>query len=585
MTRILLSGDSHADISHVGAMHAKAKKFDCDKIFILGDYGWWPKDKKGMKFVEACSDMNMPVYFLPGNHECVSSDTRAITKRGFISYDELRDDDEVLSVDDDDEAIWLPIEEIIINNYQGEMVQAFSRSVDMLMTPRHRVVYKNYKTQWKEHLAEDWDHVEPNMIKLVVSGLNSKEDYDISDDLITLFGWSMTDAGFTKGYWQYYQRKPNIQKITDTLHNLQIEFNYYERFREIHEICGKPTKSNYPECTLSLSKEDSYNLPWDMTKDVFPEWVWKLSERQVKIFIDTVTDGDGSLSTDGKTSGVIYCSYIPLLENLMLLMIQNGYRVKVSEPVAGDIRLFYCKANTVSFDKSVQEKNNLYPKLSTVQYKGHVWCLKVPNGRFFVERNGKIALTGNCWEDLEKHEKYPDYNDEGFIEVYHNIYYAPTGFRWEWDGVKFLSVGGAYSIDRNHRVKFISWFPQEIITEEDIDKILVIESDFTHSVDIILSHDAPAGVDMAMEFACRFGDMKAFDLDSGTETNMQRLRWACDWWKPSHLYHGHWHLRYTQEHQFYDSFSRESYDIMITGLNCNQTGGEAFHVLDTKDIK
>ena len=220
------------------------------------------------------------------------------------------------------------------------------------------------------------------------------------------------------------------------------------------------------------------------------------------------------------------------------------------------------------------------------------WWPKDKQGKKFIEACSKLDfpiyfLRGNhedC-EDLEKHEEYPDFNDEGFIVTAPNVFYAPTGFRWKWDGVKFLSVGGAYSIDRRYRTKFISWFPQEIITQEDMKKIQVTDISLKTEMDVILSHDAPAGVDMAMEFACQFGDMEAFDLNPGTETNMRRLRWACDWWKPSHLYHGHWHLRYTQEHQFDDSFSRESYDIMVTGLNCNQTGGEAFHILDTKDIK
>lgn len=220
------------------------------------------------------------------------------------------------------------------------------------------------------------------------------------------------------------------------------------------------------------------------------------------------------------------------------------------------------------------------------------WWPKDKQGLKFIDACSQLDyplyfLPGNHedWGDLEKHEQYPDYNDEGFIEVASNVFYAPTGFRWEWDGIKFLSVGGAYSIDRKYRTKFISWFPQEIITDEDMKKIQVTDISLKREMDVILSHDAPAGVDMAREFATTYGGAKWFDLDPGTARNMERLRWACDWWKPTHLYHGHWHLRYTQEHQFYDSLSKESYDIMVTGLNCNQSGGEAFHVLDTKDIK
>jgi hypothetical protein len=56
---------------------------------------------------------------------------------------------------------------------------------------------------------------------------------------------------------------------------------------------------------------------------------------------------------------------------------------------------------------------------------------------------------------------------DGFVEVTDRILWAPRGHRWTWQGVRFLALGGAFSIDRQYR-KLDSgrwgWFKEEVIT-------------------------------------------------------------------------------------------------------------------------
>lgn len=179
-------------------------------------------------------------------------------------------------------------------------------------------------------------------------------------------------------------------------------------------------------------------------------------------------------------------------------------------------------------------------------------------------------LAGNHedWEILDKHVESTEPNDEGFIEVHPNSFYAPTGHSWTWDGVKFLSVGGAYSIDRKRRVKFISWFPQEIITEEDVANCMGVGE-----VDVLLSHDGPACADLSLEFASQYGDMREFWIEENTELNRQRLQVIVDMTHPKYLVHGHWHLGYKQKIG----------DLFIQGLNCN-ANPDYFTVIDTDII-
>ncbi len=56
---------------------------------------------------------------------------------------------------------------------------------------------------------------------------------------------------------------------------------------------------------------------------------------------------------------------------------------------------------------------------------------------------------------------------------------------------KFLTIGGADSIDKNNRIKDLSWWPQEIITEKNILDALVNIQKYNCEVDYILTHCAP----------------------------------------------------------------------------------------------
>jgi predicted phosphodiesterase len=175
------------------------------------------------------------------------------------------------------------------------------------------------------------------------------------------------------------------------------------------------------------------------------------------------------------------------------------------------------------------------------------------------------------WDYLDKHldnaTRFGTRTADGFVEVHTNSFYAPTGLSWVWDDMKFLSVGGAFSIDRKRRVKFIDWFPQEIITEEDVSNCMN-----AGKVDVILAHDVPMNVDITLPFVQEYGT--GVELDPDTLLNRHRLQVIVDMVDPQLLVHGHWHMSYTQQVQ----------DMKVVGLHCNANPGN-LTVIDTEDLK
>lgn len=179
---------------------------------------------------------------------------------------------------------------------------------------------------------------------------------------------------------------------------------------------------------------------------------------------------------------------------------------------------------------------------------------------------------------LDRNLEGYDFTD--FIEVHPNCFFAPRGFRWEWDDVKFMSLGGAYSVDRARRVKFIDWFPRELIDREDVINCLHDQrsNDPTASnkVDIMLTHDVPSMVDLAKVFITSSGENLShkYWFEEETEINRNRIQAVVDAVQPELIIHGHWHHTYTEIVQ----------GIKVIGLNCNKTNNY-FTILDTKEFK
>ncbi len=165
----------------------------------------------------------------------------------------------------------------------------------------------------------------------------------------------------------------------------------------------------------------------------------------------------------------------------------------------------------------------------------------------YLRANG---LTG-YWLD-GNHENHPllwelygpggpnhDPDEEGFWKIRENLRYAPRAHRWTWDDVSFVSLGGAYSVDKDFRHEGLTWWPEEAITEQNVEDVIA-----GGYADVMLTHDAPEGTDIPC-----LRRQKKFKKDIFPESTRQRalLRRAFDGVKPKMLVHGHYHDRYTDD--------------------------------------
>jgi len=52
-----------------------------------------------------------------------------------------------------------------------------------------------------------------------------------------------------------------------------------------------------------------------------------------------------------------------------------------------------------------------------------------------------------------------------FRQIEERVYHLPRGAQWRWHGLRFVSVGGGYSLDKKLRIPGYDWFERETLSE------------------------------------------------------------------------------------------------------------------------
>ncbi len=113
-----------------------------------------------------------------------------------------------------------------------------------------------------------------------------------------------------------------------------------------------------------------------------------------------------------------------------------------------------------------------------------------------------------------------------------NVFWLQRGRIYAIEGKTFFCMGGAYSVDKAWRQEGISWWPQEVPTEEECQaaKDNLISS--YRRVDYILTHTCPQIFIQLMGYSADHHDLQLTGF----------LNWV--WYEIDfrHWYFGHWHM-------------------------------------------
>lgn len=157
------------------------------------------------------------------------------------------------------------------------------------------------------------------------------------------------------------------------------------------------------------------------------------------------------------------------------------------------------------------------------------------------------------------------------VVIADDITYLPRGCVWEWSGVRFMSLGGAVSIDKARRIPGLSWWPEETLTLAQVEKAKA-----RGPVDVMLCHDAPSGVRSLQRYLNRMTEefRVPYKIDEASEANRALVREVADAVRPALLIHGHYHHRYWSP----APWDREHAKVL--GLDRDTTNERSIFVLD-----
>lgn len=159
--------------------------------------------------------------------------------------------------------------------------------------------------------------------------------------------------------------------------------------------------------------------------------------------------------------------------------------------IAGDAGICWRK-DCVDMDTAIRRQE---------QYKFHLWF-----------------VCGNH-ENFDILDQIPR-DENGIAHLTNNLHYISRGSIITFNHKTILCCGGADSVDKHLRTKHISWWPQEQITEDDINKCL--NNNLSH-YDYIITHTCPLSVfKKNMSYLCTL-DLNQSEIDHTSEERLEKL--------------------------------------------------------------
>lgn len=321
---------------------------------------------------------------------CMDPDTQLLTRRGWIDYRDVRQDDEVLQWDHTTgDLAWVIPCAVHEYPFDGELVVLENRNTRQVLTPNHRV-YAKVRRHARNAKPTSYEVLEAGQIEsrssawhvdLPLAG-NLRDGRPIDPDYAYLVGWWLTDA------WAH--RDANAccfsQSKPETLKKLRKALEPYgpsEYVKKAKNARHADEHSFYVTGTIAdrlRSEFPDRTLPWSVLS-------WDAAARR-RLF-EGLMDGDGSQSDTiaGRPnySHTFWSKDQTRRDVFMALAISLGMRCQ-EDPLKAAVYV-----NTHRNTTQLQNKH----RSRKVRHNGKVWCLTVPTGAFVVRRDGKPFITGN----------------------------------------------------------------------------------------------------------------------------------------------------------------------------------------------
>lgn len=172
------------------------------------------------------------------------------------------------------------------------------------------------------------------------------------------------------------------------------------------------------------------------------------------------------------------------------------------------------------------------------------------NGRYWSEetffdwiseQEYTVLFVDGNHENFNKLNDYPIelWNGGRVHKIRHNLIHLMRGEVYNIDGISVFAFGGGYSIDKYRRQENVSWWRQEMPSEEEYKNAEKNLQKVDYQVDYIITHTAPSESVYYLSVMQRLAVNKNVVEEQPLNTFLDHIRQQVTY---KHWYFGHFHI-------------------------------------------
>jgi hypothetical protein len=316
---------------------------------------------------------------------CYSEDTEILTTQGWKTFDQLSRDDLVAQFSPKDDSIsWTTPKEVVWEPYSGDMIRFSNKSLDLLVTPNHRMLVKSAKYNASKCLYASEVSSTNGDYRVPTSG-NMLSHITENENILRLVIATQADGSFiyskngdiTSIRFSFFKDR-KCERLKSILESLECRYN--ERLENRGDITFVVLDKEL------ISKVVSYLTPY---KDL-NERVINLDHASRKTLIEEVRYWDGTTRKNGDcVLDTISEKTVDVLQTLCHISNYRCHRTSYSKKADKE-----CTIHRLYIGQN-RPWASLVNSKSSQHYEGYVGCVSVETGYVVVRRNGKVAISGN----------------------------------------------------------------------------------------------------------------------------------------------------------------------------------------------
>lgn len=343
-------------------------------------------------------------------HLCYDRTTEVLTPDGWRRFDLLEQGVPVAQVDPLDLTMTFAVPSAYTRyRYEGPMVRMQSAAFDLLVTPDHRMLYKDENDfragdkwlAWRVRAAKDlprrvyipqaarWEAKNQATVKFAGETWDG-DDFCrfmgiwLAEGCTSLFKANRYRNGMYRDVVISQDVGPTHDRIAELLERIPFKFNRQPQ--------GKKRPNHVQFKCFDQRLFDALR-PFGKSGDKYvPKSIKAMATRQILLFLDWYGFGDGHrlVKNDRQTQWVSKSRR--MIDDVQELLVRTGQ--------CGGLQVHPgCFRIQNRVDKNGQKKHYgmIAPENKTVEpFADDVFCVTVPTGAILVRRNGKTAVSGNC---------------------------------------------------------------------------------------------------------------------------------------------------------------------------------------------